>query len=76
MRNENVCMDGFAGSLAIKLPPQRAKSSAAIEDVNVVTQTSFDAGSVASIAQIVGLGSRRGSTHAPELDTHTPPLSG
>ncbi len=76
MRNENVGVNSFALGFPLELLTQRAESGAAVEDVEIVTQASFDAGGVSSIAQVVGLGSRRRSTHAPELDTHTPPLSG
>ena len=74
MRHENVGANRFAFGFALQLLPQRAKSGAAVEDVKIVAQANFDAGGVASVAQVVGLGSRRGPAYAPELDTHTPPL--
>ena len=59
--------------VALQLLPERAQSGAAVEDVEAVADANFDAGGVASVAQVVGLGSRRGPAYAPELNTHTFP---
>src|SRR5690242_1949506 len=75
MRNENVGVDRLTFGLTLELLAQCAESRATIEDVEIVAQTSFHTGGVSSIAHIVGLGGRRRSAHAPELDTHTPPLN-
>ena len=73
--DENVGANWFAFGFALKLLPEGAKSGAAIEDVEVLARANFDAGGVAAVAQVFGLRSRRGSAYAPELDTHTSPLS-
>ena len=75
VRNENVGANGFAFGFALELLSEAAQSGAAIEDVEVFARENFDAGGVATVTQIVGLGSRRGSAYAPELDTHTSPLN-
>ena len=73
MRDEDVGANRFALRVALQLLPERAQSGAAVEDVEVVAEANFDAGGVASVAQVVGLGSRRGSAYAPELNSHTLP---
>jgi hypothetical protein len=73
MRNEDVGTNRFALGVTLQLLPEPAQSSAAVEDVEVVAKANFDAGGVSPIAQVVGLGSRRGPAYAPELNTHTFP---
>ena len=73
MRNEDVGADRFAPGVALQLLPKRTQSGAAVEDIKVVAEANFDAGGVASITQVVELGSRRGPAYAPELNTHTFP---
>ncbi len=73
MRDEDVGTDRLALGVALELLSERAQSGAAVEDEEAVADAHFDAGGVASIAQVVGLGSRRGPAHAPELNTHTFP---
>ena len=65
--------NGAAFELAMELLAQGAEAGAAVEDVEMVADAHFDAGGVASIAHVFGLGSRRRPTHAPELNTHTSP---
>jgi hypothetical protein len=66
-----VGADRFALSVTLQLLSERAQSGAAVEDVEVVSYANFDAGGVPSVAQVVGLGSRRRPAYAPELNTHT-----
>ena len=73
MRDEDVGANRFAFGIALQLLSERAQSGAAVEDVEVVADANFDAGGVASITQVVELGSRRGPAYAPELNTHTFP---
>jgi hypothetical protein len=73
MGDEDVGANGLPRGVALELLSQGAQSGAAIEDIKVVADAHFDAGGVPSVAQVVGLGSWRGSTHTPELNPHTPP---
>src|SRR6185312_4865520 len=73
MGDKDVCTYRLISRVALELLAQCAKSGTTVEDVEIVAQAHFDAGGVASVAQVVGLGSRRRSADAPELDPHTPP---
>jgi hypothetical protein len=73
VRNEDVGPDRLVRGVALELLPERTQSGATVEDVEVIAEANFDAGGVASIAQVVGLGSRRGPAYTPELNTHTVP---
>ena len=65
-----MCGKRAVAEFALQLLPQDAESCAAIEYVDTVTEAHFDAGGIASIAQILGLWRWRGTAHAPELDPH------
>ena len=58
------------GELALEFVPQYAEAGAAIEDVDLISQTHFDAGGIAPIAQVLGLWSGRGAAYAPKLNSH------
>ena len=49
---------------------QHAEAGAAVEDVDLISQAHFDAGGIASVAQVLGLWSGRGAAHAPKLNSH------
>ena len=70
MRNKNMRGKRPVGELAFEFVPQYAEAGAAIEDVDLISQTHFDAGGIAPIAQVLGLWSGRGAAYAPKLNSH------
>src|SRR5438270_14072497 len=71
VRNEDVSRKRALGELAFQLVAQDAKAGAAVENVDVVAKTHFNAGSIASIAQVLGLWSGRRAAHTPKLQSHS-----
>src|ERR1700693_1676551 len=70
MRNEDMGGEWPVAELTFQFVTQHAKAGAAVEDVDLIAQTHFDAGGVASVAQVLGLWSGRGAAYAPKLDSH------
>jgi hypothetical protein len=70
MGNENVGGEGAVAELAAEFVAEHAESGAAVEDVDLISDAHFDAGGVASVAQILGLWSGRGTAYAPKLNSH------
>src|SRR5215471_7981331 len=70
VRKENVRADGAAVGLLHQLLSQIAKTGAAVENEDASVQAHFDAGGIASIAQIFGLGRGRRTAYTPESDQH------
>src|SRR5262249_53361382 len=67
---EDMGIDRAIFKFTAKLLPQNTKSSATVENENIVAATDLDAGGVTPITQIFGLGSWRRAAHAPELNSH------
>ncbi len=59
-----------SAEFSLQLLPEDAKSGTAIEDVDTLSGTDFDAGGVPSVAHILGLWAGRRTAYAPELDPH------
>ena len=72
MRNENMCGKGAVAELAFQFAAEHTEAGAAVEDVNLISDAHFDAGGIASVAQVLGLWSGRGAAHAPKLNLHKP----
>src|SRR5579864_9646548 len=70
MRNEDMRGEAPVAELALQFVPQHAESGAAVKNINLIAQAHFDAGGVASIAQVLGLWSGRGAADAPKLNSH------
>jgi hypothetical protein len=73
MGDEDVGRNHAAIEFVAEGLPQHAEPGAAIEDIKVVTQAHFYAGSIASVPHIFRLGSRRRSSNSPELNPHSAP---
>src|ERR1700740_2943000 len=74
VRNEDVGRDWLAVGFALQLLPQGAEAGPAVKDVKAVAEADFDARSVPSVPQVLGLRSGCRSPHSPKLDPHTLPL--
>ena len=61
---------GTIAEFTLQLLAEHAESGAAIEDVDALAETNFDAGSITSVAHVLGLWSWGGTAHPPELDPH------
>ena len=70
VRNENVRGKRAFAEFTLQLLAEDAESGTAIEDVDLIAQANLNAGSIASIAHVLGLWGWRGTAHAPELDEH------
>jgi hypothetical protein len=70
VRNEDMGREWAIAEFALQLLAKNSKSCSAIKDVNLLAETDFDAGSIASIAHVLGLWGWRGTAHAPELYEH------
>src|SRR3954447_1263051 len=71
MRKENVRMDGPVLVFLDQLLSQVSEPGAAVEDVNLPVDTDLNAGGIASVSQILQLGSGSGSSDAPEFHQHS-----
>ena len=72
VRNEDVGRDGLAVGLAFQLLAEATEAGTAVENIKILAEADFHAGSVSSVAQVPGLRGGRRSAHSPELDPHTP----
>src|SRR5262249_22994024 len=70
VRKENVCADRATVGLLHQLFSQIAKAGATVENEDASVQAHLDAGGIASIAQIFGLGRGRRTAYTPESDQH------
>src|SRR5579871_5545450 len=72
VRNEDVREQRLVLEFALELVPEDPEPGAAIEDVEVVAEAHFDAGGVASVAQVLGLGRGRRPAHSQNLTRMLP----
>src|SRR5581483_9038545 len=72
--DKNVSGKGSVTELALQFSSEHAEAGAAVKDINPVFNAHFDAGGVASVAEIFGLWSRRGPAHAPKPYLHAAPV--
>ncbi len=70
MGDEDVGGKGAVSEFTLQLLAEYAETGAAIEDVNAIAETHFDAGGIAPVTHVFGLWSGGGTAHAPELDPH------
>src|SRR5216683_192908 len=72
VRNEDVSGQGelLLSKFVLQLLPQNAKAGATIKNVKLFADAHLDAGGIAAIAHVFRLRGRRGTTHAPKLDSH------
>src|ERR1700751_1940316 len=70
VRTEHVICARSVAELALQFAAEHAKSGTAVKDKDLVSDAHFDAGGVASGAQVLGLWSGRGTAHPPKLNSH------
>src|SRR5215472_14439920 len=72
---KNVRRKRLSAGFLLQVLAEDAEAGAAIKNVDLSVDTDFDAGGVASIAQIFRLGRRCGAANPPESNQHPSPLS-
>src|SRR6266481_5261372 len=70
MRDENVGDHRFPARPFAQLLAKIAEAGSTVENINMVVNAHFHARRVAAVTQVLQLGSRSRTTHAPELHIH------
>src|ERR1041385_984905 len=71
VRDKNMRDDGPVYEFFAQVVSKIAEAGAAVKDVNLLADTYFDAGGIASIAHVFRLRSWSGPADAPKFDAHS-----